>query len=395
MKNDFDLTKQIEQHAKKTVENDGVVLLSYHKFYAYLLIELSKTFTTEVELAAVNQINGKNNLFIHPKNYPNLPLRERLGVLIHELDHLILKHPLIMVKYDKERKIWNIATDIFINPNVPNNEKISLPKGALYPEKFELPNGLSTDEYYEILKNNQEKIPKNIWDNLNKEHWHQTWEKSEGNIHSTEDSLKKSIEKALKKTQGQTPNHLKRYISNIIEPKVNWKSELGSIIGIYIKSGEILTWKKECRRLGKGFKGKRKLTSLSIGLCIDTSISISQEKFEEFAGHIHSIYKSKENMELFIIECDSEIKQAYYYKGQIATLFDKEVVGGGTDFRPPFKYLKEKQKKFDLIIYLTDGFGYAPTTNEIPTIWVLTENGSIPKNEKNQDIDWGKFIFMK
>ena len=57
---------------------------------------------------------------------------------------------------------------------------------------------------------------------------------------------------------------------------------------------------------------------------------------------------------------------------------------GGTSFLAPFKYVEEKMDEAPTVfIYLTDGFGQAPSeAPDYPVIWCLTKGGVKPA-------DWG------
>jgi predicted metal-dependent peptidase len=60
--------------------------------------------------------------------------------------------------------------------------------------------------------------------------------------------------------------------------------------------------------------------------------------------------------------------------------------GGGTDFRPAFKWMEENDVVPDVLLYLTDGYGTFPEeAPEYPVIW-----GDISGQPKNYP--WGDVV---
>ena len=64
--------------------------------------------------------------------------------------------------------------------------------------------------------------------------------------------------------------------------------------------------------------------------------------------------------------------------------------GGGTDFRPVFRYVDEHPElEPNLLIYFTDGYGdYPDRAPAYPVMWLLTRDGEC-------GIDWGMQVKFK
>ena len=91
-------------------------------------------------------------------------------------------------------------------------------------------------------------------------------------------------------------------------------------------------------------------------------------------------------VDLDVIECDAAIQKGGHYKYRKG--LNIEIAGrGGTDFRPVFKYVKEKSLHPDILIYFTDGYGSWPekAPRNYITIWVLTGDSGYGCRE----IPWG------
>ena len=81
-----------------------------------------------------------------------LSVEQAAGVILHELDHLLKRHHKRgkLVAKDGQWEAWNYATDAAINGDL-RAQGIPLPEGAVYPERLNLPDGLSAEEYFRKL----------------------------------------------------------------------------------------------------------------------------------------------------------------------------------------------------------------------------------------------------
>lgn len=145
---------------RKVLSDDTVYFLLKQPYFAHIVVETKKVIDTRVPWAAVNIIRGISHLYINPETYPTLPKAERVGILMHEMFHLTFGHLFDME--GKNLKMYNIATDCSINQLVPRTSEISLPDWVIMPDTLrkqgiECADKLTSDEYYSLLKQNQEK----------------------------------------------------------------------------------------------------------------------------------------------------------------------------------------------------------------------------------------------
>lgn len=109
-------------------------------------------------------------------------------------------------------------------------------------------------------------------------------------------------------------------------------------------------------------------------IAIDTSASTRPVLVKQFLEETASILSSRDTflhqMELHIIECDDQVQRDTVLKRPQDLLRyagELSVKGGmGTDFRPVFSYIREKQRRGELLglrglLYFTDGYGTYPT----------------------------------
>ena len=119
------------------------------------------------------------------------------------------------------------------------------------------------------------------------------------------------------------------------------------------------------------YKDSKKIYQFVIA--IDTSGSVWGEDVKYFLNETYAILKSKESfhrkMDVHIIQCDADIQEdvVIHSQEEFDQYKDNYSVkgGGGTDFRPVFRYVDEliEQKQLSNlkgILYFTDGYGTFP-----------------------------------
>jgi len=130
-------------------------------FYAFVIAKMQVSINRSVPTAGAGFYDNNYQLVINPDFFNPLPLEQRMGILIHEVDHIILQH--LGRKGERDHKLFNVACDIALNQMIP---KDWLPDGALYPETFKLPDGnfwpkdLTAEQYYQLAKDEKDKQEK-------------------------------------------------------------------------------------------------------------------------------------------------------------------------------------------------------------------------------------------
>jgi predicted metal-dependent peptidase len=95
------------------------------------------------------------------------------------------------------------------------------------------------------------------------------------------------------------------------------------------------------------------------------STSINLEQIKKFINEVNTILNTYIVKKTTIYYVDTEIKENHIdVFGRHGTPdFSKAVVGGGTDFHPPFERLKEDNVIPDIFVYFTDGESEFPSIN--------------------------------
>ena len=147
----------------------------------------------------------------------------------------------------------------------------------------------------------------------------------------------------------------------------------------------------------------RKVEELVIA--IDTSASCKEELVQKFLNGTAQILGNSESffhhVSVFIVECDERIRRFMRLEDveelkKYASAF-RVAGGGGTDFRPVFRWTQEMQKKGVLkdlkgLLYFTDGYGVWPEKpTRYETAFVFSRD-----DETNDDAvpDWAVKLYI-
>lgn len=176
--------------------------------------------------------------------------------------------------------------------------------------------------------------------------------------------------------QGTIPGDMDRLLKRMRQQDVDWRREMADFVKDAMSTRN--DWSRSARRHAcqPVIYPRRRVDSLgTVIFARDTSGSINDEICAEFSALISDCV-SEMGCEGLVIDCDSRIQAEYSIaNGDECPLTAKG--GGGTDFRPVFDRADELValgEQVAGIVYLTDLYGSAPESSEIPTLWVATSD---------------------
>ena len=123
-------------------------------------------------------------------------------------------------------------------------------------------------------------------------------------------------------------------------------------------------------------KGNRHRRKSHILVAIDTSGSVSMPEYREFFGQIKTLTAVAD---FHVVECDANIQHEYDFKGKPNEILHG---GGGTDFQPVVDLFKKDCRKYDALVYFTDGWCNIPKDTPKDTLWVISSNGDQSDRKK-------------
>lgn len=338
------------------IEKETVYLIRHDAFYGYFLLDVERVFTEQVPTAGVGVQNDTVTLYINPGFWGRMSFIARVELLKHEVGHLIFDH--LNRRGERHTARWNIAADLVLNQHLPTLCK-EVPE-CCYPEKFNLPRGLTADEYYERLPE----------DAAHDGDSHDGWAK-----HNPQAVLNKA-KKAAGRAPGNVPPEIRDAIAAMEKSLVNWRSVLRRFADDAITTSFEATRSRPNRRYGIARLGLRRERSTTLAVCVDTSGSMDSELLKQVFAEVDAIHKA--GADITVIEADCSVGNTYKWTGKMPATISG---GGGTDYSPALK--AAQNLGVDGIIYIGDMHAPQPYRVRTPVLWVSIGGGDIP---------WGRGI---
>lgn len=351
-------------------------------FFATLLLRLQLECDWNVETMATDG----TTLTYCPKFVTRLSPDELVGVLVHEVMHNALAHPVRQGGRDFGR--WNIACDLAINPLLIE-AGFQLPTGRLLPGEgrySELPPGRSAEEYYAALEmpsasgeepqggandTNADFNPGNTNDPGG---CGQTCPPKEGlgQNQQVEAEWKVAIAQAQQAATGRgpLPAGLDRTVHASLHPTADWRAVLREFVSSHARND--YSWSRPNRRFiaqGLYLPGLHSEELGDVVLAIDTSGSIDEKLLGVFAAEVNGIVSSFE-CSASVLYHDTEVQKVQTWQSADGPLVLDPVGGGGTSHTCVFDWLDANRMDAACVICLTDlDTEFPATVPAIPVLW--------------------------
>lgn len=446
-----------------SLQDDIMALLKKDYFYGHVVLKLRREERKDLSTTMAVGIQGGLTLYYNPAHLIKYESPQRLADLKHEILHILNRHftrrtdlrnnqtilkittPLLMEEVQKIpddcfKRLYNYAADMAINQYIAD-----ISEDSLFPSDFNLPDGLSTEEYFvslveTLIKDSKQQSSDSSNNNFTDKGAAGTGQPSsqqpasercscnDGNTrdggnrseyctgcslspgicgnnngikgkrlvddHSMWDGSEAERETATAQTvvivkechkRGVLPGSMESIVKDILQPKVNWKAFLRTFISSCKSCDTVRTWSRLNRRLPHVIKGKKRQDRFNLVLIADTSLSTFPVR-DMFLAEIRGV--ARECDTLTVMEVDTAVQAVY--KFDEARLKKSFKGNGGTAFTPAFDYLNDPLNLLspDAVIYLTDGYGdNPPPFRKCPVLWVVSPDGRKP-------VTWGHTLFL-
>lgn len=356
------------------------------------------TCTEHLDYAASFIYGGENIVIFNRDFFISLPNdKQRAFVILHEILHIFLEHQQRCFDLGNDGYLYNVAADYNINLTCKGiyknksgiicfNEKykkyIEVPDWVKYDEEFI---GMSTDQIYEILKqNNQKNDMKPDMDDVSSEPIDQS--KTIQNRQIMVSSMSMNHESIGENELGH-----KKYIQDLCKPKISWVDILTETVISSIRNK--WTYSKISRRNhGDVIFPSTTGEKINILYGIDSSGSMKSSDLQKATSEIYGIVNQFDAWKIHMVTCDTKVHELGVYSSEEGDEYDdipKEVIGGGgTTLQPMLNYidkLEEEGEEITCCIILTDGLISNSDLNvenvSIPVVVVVTSN--VELNIKN------------
>jgi predicted metal-dependent peptidase len=343
------------------------------------------------------------------------------GLVLHENLHIALKQmPFGMAMFQENRQMANLAADFVVNDIIVNidgtvnnshERLVELPDGGVYDAMF---HDWSMREVYNYLKKHakpkskgngsgqgsgQGNDPSQGGTQDSQDQWEsvtvngKTYDLSNADEHDFIDigklsheerkELNEEIDRALREggiLAGRMGGKMPRAISDMLEPKVDWRDALREFVSSSVRGKDEYTWRRMNKRHMANDIYLPSMDNETIGevvVAIDTSGSIGEKQLNEFATELVSICEVTSPEKVRIIWWDGEVAGTQEFSGDymgIASMLKPEG-GGGTRVSCVSEYINKERINADCVIVFTDGYVEDKVTWDIssPTLWMVTE----------------------
>lgn len=338
---------------RKAIEKAGYTLLmEIGAYYGNLMHNMQLTISERIQTAGVwvDTVNNVVCMEVNPNFFMILRDTDRVGILYHELQHIIYLH-IYQTKDAANHKKRNYAADMAINaPLIKVRPSLmTLPDwdwgndgGGNGADKCEARNG---DDHGEWGKGESTELEREILERALKRAAEQT----------TAGSIPASVTEAIKVLDSKKPKR--------------WHKELRKFYRATVEGIDtISTWARPNRRYGLWEAGTKTGMGKKLIIGIDTSGSMSVEDIQAILAECHAMLKC--GVSATVCFFDTKI----HYQTKLTRNTEVRECGrGGTSFTEFLTHAMAKRP--DAIICCTDGDDGESldkkVVREVPVLWML------------------------
>jgi len=382
-------------------------LVRQQPFFSVYLFDMmsiveTDSIPTDSGMAAPNPTaatDGKH-IWINPDWFGKLPIKERVFVLAHEILHGIYQHMsrgkrYVDLGFGPDMKPWSHkrykkAADYVINATLQESGVGTAPKGALLDASVTSAD-LVDDVYCGLGDDSDDQQQgQGQGDQGGGHDKHIT--PSNPDKMPTEAEIQRAVAGAASaaKAMGKMPGVLKRLIGELIEPQVDWRERLQTLMTA--SSGhDTATWARPNRRRlalgGMYFPGTTGVQIGGVALVIDTSGSISDKELNAFMSECSGI----------LSECKPEWVKVLWTDTQVAHVDDVDDVeqlasleakgGGGTNLVAAFDYMEAEGIEPEQCVVFTDMYTPFGEDPGYPVTWASTT--------ESREAPYGETVYVK
>jgi predicted metal-dependent peptidase len=379
------------------IQKARTALLLDHPFFGTLLFRLGAQARSSIATMATDGVS----LYFNPKFVEGLSSAELIGTLAHECMHPALQHH--TRRGGRNPRRWNMACDYAINPMLVD-AGLTLPKGVLMDHRFR---GMSAEEIYNRLDAEEDRSSAGKNGNTNQQGTTGEGGEEQAAGDSSADTLRvpetaggigQVLDAATDAESGSSVEEQAREWQMAVQQAENvarlaGKLPAGAARSLEAAKTACIDWRELLRRawsesMPADYSWTRPnrrhiwsglylpgVTSEGVGevaIAVDCSGSIQARQLGLFEAEIRSILDGQQPRLVHVLYFDTQVHHHDTYQvGQPISL--TPVGGGGTDFRPCFRWLEDKGIFPQTMVFLTDLWGEFPqTAPEYPVIWAST-----------------------
>ncbi|XXK28770.1 DUF2201 family putative metallopeptidase [Arenicellales bacterium nBUS_45] len=363
-------------------------------FLGALVLRLPVEYTNESWCKTI--ATDAHQIFLNRQYLDGLSLSQIEFALAHEALHCALAH--FSRRQHREQHRWDIACDFAVNSLLVNDGLVPVPD-ALHLSEFD---GLSAEEIYPMI---EDELDRSTHDG----HLYDGQATDENSVapdsracgdrpdtpsplspmertkleQQWQERLAGAAQQALQ--AGRLSASLARMLNLLITPSVPWRNTLAKFMSM--RSRDDFDYARPGRREGDAILPALRSAGIEVVVALDTSGSIAVSEMTEFVSEINAL-KGQVRARIALLACDSEItpeSPEIYEPWETMAIPFTLGGGGGTDFRPVFRWISHQDRFPDLLIYFTDGKGRFPSSPpDYPVLWLVKGPEAPPWGDRIQ-----------
>jgi len=380
----YSANSNLSKEAEKKIISARVRMLINAPFFGTLATRLAIKGTGD--WCPTLATDGKH-LYVNEDFMNTLSKQELEFVVGHEVMHCVYDH--MGRRGGRDPKLWNVAADFVINLELADQGVGKMPSMALLDQKYR---GLSSDEVYDLLEEEQEKNGDQGYETLDvhmepgdgdpngdgKDGPIQIGPDEAGQL---SDEIKQAVMEAAKAAgAGNVPAGVKRMIKDMIEPQMDWRELLQMELPSMFKADYTFSRgsRKNSALGGIYLPGLDQATMVKVAIAIDTSGSIGHDMLRDFMSEVVGIMEQFDDYEITLWFFDTETYTVHKFTPD--NLYDIEDVeiegGGGTDFDCNYDLMKALDLVPEKFVMFTDGYPWNSWGDELYCDSIFVIHGS-------------------
>ena len=373
-------TVNLDEVQRKVSKAKALLILD-HPFFGTAVSRRPIQYGDEVPTAGMS---ATGQIMLNPEWVEPLTVKEIMFLLAHEAMHYMLSHALR--RQHRDHRAWNVACDKVINDTLIDAKVGTFIDGGVTLEDARFG---ASEQFYD--ENDDDMGDGGIGEDVGDIVDENGQPLDDAQIKQLEVEAKiEAIQNAkLAKQTGKLPESIERLVEEMINVVTPWHEKLERYMSAKIRDG--YSWNRPNRRfVGQGMylPGYDYVPRMGeVVIAVDTSGSLDSKELALFQGHINRIVDTCTPEKITVLYCDYAIGGTTEYTPDDLPIVLKPVGGGGTSFKPVFKWLDSYDGDVECLIYFTDGWGdqdeldQLSITGKIDTVWLTTDKEDFPFGE--------------
>ena len=366
---------------ERKVSKAKALLILDHPFFGTTVSRRTIKYGDEVPTAGMS---ATGQIVLNPEWVEPLTVKEIMFLLAHEAMHYMLSHALR--RQNRDHTAWNVACDKVINDTLIDAKVGTFIDGGVTLEDAR---HKASEELYDADDDDMGSggIGEDVGDIVDEN----GQPLDDATVQQLQAQAKiEAIQSAkIAKQKGKLPASIERIIDEMVNVVTPWHEKLERYMSAKVRDG--YSWNRPNRRfVGQGMylPGYDYIPRMGeVVIAVDTSGSLNDKDLALFSGHINRIVDTCTPEKITVLYCDYAIGGTTEYTPDDLPIVLKPVGGGGTSFKPVFKWLDSYDGEVECLIYFTDGWGdqdeldQLSITGKVDTVWLTTDKEDFPFGE--------------